>query len=51
MALGEQTLPEASKALKAMARTSAVSTAAALLALWFIDCAYTQHVIRDRSIF
>ena len=34
-----------------MAQTSSVSTAAALSALWFIDSACTQHMVRDRSAF
>lgn len=34
-----------------MAQTSSVSTAAALSALWFIDSACTQHIVRDRSVF
>ena len=43
--------PEAPKALQTMAQTSAVSTAAALSALWFIDSACTQHMTRDCSVF
>ena len=34
-----------------MARTSAVSTAAALSALYFINSACTQYIIRDRLVF
>ena len=34
-----------------MAQTSSVSTAAALSALWFINSAYTQHIVRDRLVF
>ena len=34
-----------------MAQTSSISTAAILSALWFIDSACTQHMVRDRSVF
>ena len=36
---------------KTMAQISSISTAAALSALWFIDSACTQHMVRDRSVF
>ena len=52
MALTDQPNSSSSAtALEAMAQTSAVSTAAALSALYFIDCACTQHVCHDRSAF
>ena len=34
-----------------MVRISVVSIAAALSALYFINSACTQHIIRDRSVF
>ena len=46
-----QRLQDQTIAKKTMAQTSSVSIAAALSALWFIDSAYTQHMVRDRSVF
>lgn len=46
-----QPRPKAPTPFKTMAETSSVSRAAALSALWFIDCACSHYMIRDRSIF
>ena len=46
-----QSLQDRTSQPKKMAQTSLVSTTDALSALWFIDSACTQHMVRDRSVF